>query len=278
MTIAMTLLSREPTEMLEAQLRFHFAAGVDVVLVANPEVVPESFRSDERVRVVSGSLAAAADRADWVVPAGPAEFWWPRGGSLAEVLGKIPRDYDVVQALVRRFLRVQGAGGDELSTQIYRLQPQAALEDQGGTAGPERRIIHRGAIDVAGYDGGLVPSRLRPLRGWYPVEVLSFSGGLAASQERIDAGLQEGVVEEDTRVRDALSTIADGGGSLRFERPSVVDNALFAVDASVLGEADAFRLRDELDELERRLAKVEDNVALRAARKLQALVRRSPPS
>ena len=74
-------------------------------------------------------------------------------------------------------------------------------------------------------------------------------------------------------MRDALQTIAEGG-ALEFERPSVVDNALFAVDASVLGEADAFRLRGELDQLERRLAEVEDNAALRAARKLQSLLRR----
>lgn len=270
----MTLLAREPTDTLEAQLRFHLAAGVEIVLVADPEIVPESFRTDERVRVVSGSLAAAAaDGADWVVPAGPAEFWWPRGGSLDAILGRIPRDYDVVQALVRRFLRVEGAG-DDLGARIYRLQPQAALEDHDRAARPERRIIHRGGVDVAGYDGGLVPSGLRPLRGWYPVEVLSFADEHVESQERIEAGLQEGVVEEDTRVRDALRRIAEGG-SLEFERPSVVDNALFAVDASVLGEADAFRLRGELDELERRLANVEDNAALRVARKLQSLVQRS---
>ena len=267
----MTLLAREPTDTLEAQLRFHLAAGVDAVLVADPEVVPD--RSGRRARTsVSGSLAAAAAGADWIVPAGPGEFWWPRGGSLDAILGKIPREYDVVQALVRRFLRVEN-GDDVLAERIYRLQPQAALEEEDQSVGPERRIIHRGGVDVTGYDGGLVPSRLRPLRGWYPVEVLAFADGFAEPAERIELGLREGVVKEDTRVRDALQTIAEGG-ALEFKRPSVVDNALFAVDASVLGEADAFRLRGELDQLERRLAEVEDNAALRAARKLQSLLRR----
>ena len=290
MTIVMTLPLSDGSETLDDQLRFQLAAGVDLVLVDPGEAdgaqtVLEPYLRDGRVQLVrsQGSPsdrtralgAAARERgADWVIPAAPAEVWWPRGGSLDEILGKIPAEFDVVQALERRFLRLDGPADGPFARRIYRLQPQAALDADESQLGPARRIAHRGGVDIGEYDGGLVRSELRPLRGWYPVEVLVYPDGPVEPQEWIEAGIAKGVVVEDTRVRDALALL-DGGSPIAFHRPSVVENALFAIDASVLGEADAFQLRGELDELERRLADAEENIAFRAARKLQGLARRA---
>ena len=50
-------------------------------------------------------LAATEHGADWVVNSDVDEFWWPRGGSLPDVLGSIPRRYGIVQSFVRHSSR-----------------------------------------------------------------------------------------------------------------------------------------------------------------------------
>ncbi len=86
-------------------------------------------------------------------------------------------------------------------------------------------------------------------------------------------GLENGTVQVDTRLRDALGEL-EAGNALTFSRPTVVDNAWYAVDAAVLGEADAFRLRADVDDLERRIAQLEETFTLRVERKLRATLRR----
>jgi Glycosyl transferase family 2 len=87
----------------------------------------------------------------------------------------------------------------------------------------------------------------------------------------LERGLADGSLVFDTRLRDALRVLAHGGGDdgtafvlpengvgrLRLPRPTVVDDAAYAAEAAVLGEADTVRLQRRLDELEARLAKVE---------------------
>jgi hypothetical protein len=93
--------------------------------------------------------------------------------------------------------------------------------------------------------------------------------------EVIERGLAEGSLVLDTRLRDALRVLAGAEAEplpaadahfalpdqdsprLRFSRPSVVEDAAYAVEAAVLGEADAVRLQRRLDELERRLVLLE---------------------
>ena len=51
------------------------------------------------------------------------------------------------------------------------------------------------------------------------------------------------------------------GETLTFPRPSVVDDAAYAVDVAALGEADVVRLQRQVDTLEQRLRTVEDSGA-----------------
>ena len=109
---------------------------------------------------------------------------------------------------------------------------------------------------------------------------------LVVDDVELERGVAAGVLVEDTRLRDALRTLArvervSAGAQpefrvqpLDFPRPSIVDDALFAVDAAVVEHADEIRLRRYVDELERRLQSVESLVAVRAERGLRRLFER----
>jgi hypothetical protein len=91
----------------------------------------------------------------------------------------------------------------------------------------------------------------------------------------LEHGLAEGSLVLDTRLRAALHTLAgvdpvpaaittegmarplQRDSRLEFPRPSVAEDAAYAVETSVLREADAVRLHRRLDELELRLAQLE---------------------
>ena len=96
---------------------------------------------------------------------------------------------------------------------------------------------------------------------------------LVVSDDEVERGVAEGRLVVDTRLRDALRVIA-AGEKPSFPLPTLVDDAEYAVEAAVLGEADVVRLQRRLDELERRLQTVEQRLPRRAYRKLQRTARR----
>jgi hypothetical protein len=113
------------------------------------------------------------------------------------------------------------------------------------------------------------------------------SESLVVDDQDLRRGLAEGVFAEDTRLRDALrrlagaepvppdpSFAAPGETKLTFERPSVVDDALFAVEAAVVGDADDVRLRRQVDALERRVQSLESSVGVRLESRIRRLVGR----
>ena len=136
-------------KMVQAQLAFHLAAGVDLVLVPDVPAGRELARAQEVVRTVpvhDGGWDEAATRngGSWLVEAGSGEFWWPRGGSLADLVRAIPGDVDAIQGIERRLAR---------STQPL---------DTAGPAWRGPRLIRRPG------------ARSSVLRGWFPVEILRF--------------------------------------------------------------------------------------------------------
>jgi hypothetical protein len=108
-----------------------------------------------------------------------------------------------------------------------------------------------------------------------------FYNGLVVDDAALERGLQDGSLVIDDRLRDALRQIREGR-PLTFPRPSVVDEAAYAVDVAALGEADLVRLQRRLDTLEQRLATLERNPAMRTYRTLRRtakkLLRRRRPS
>ena len=270
-------------------------------------------------------LAATEYGADWVINTDADEFWWPRGGSLRDVLEAVPRRYGIVQSLVRHFVPVPEDGRRFDERMIYRLRTSAPVNDPASPWRPYRKVVHRASPAIDLVEGGhAVRSReLQPLRGWYPIECLHFplrSPGqverkglawgdavakfyaatdvpraagtayhalqheaaargevdayytaLALGPDDVERGLVDGLIEEDTRVRDSLPELRAGADALRFPRPTTLETASFAVDAAVLGEADVIRTQRWLDDLEHRVGTLE----ARAPQRLERIVRRT---
>src|SRR5206468_5150912 len=96
---------------------------------------------------------------------------------------------------------------------------------------------------------------------------------LVVDDTALARGLEEGSLVADTRLRDALRTLG-AGESLVFPRPTVVDEASYAVDVAALGEADVVRLQRRLDTLEQRLVRFERRPIVRIDRKLRGAAKR----
>src|SRR5438093_6786811 len=91
---------------------------------------------------------------------------------------------------------------------------------------------------------------------------------LQVPDDELERGLAAGTLVRDERLRDSLRTLASsspvpthgarfalpsaGEAGLRFLRPGVVEDAAYAVEAAVLGEADLVRAQRRLDELDAR--------------------------
>jgi Glycosyl transferase family 2 len=103
--------------------------------------------------------------------------------------------------------------------------------------------------------------------------IAGYYESLVVSDDELERGVSEGRLVVDTRLRDALRQIA-AGGAPSFPLPTLVEDAEYAVEAAVLGEADVVRLQRRLDELERRLQTVEQRLPRRAYRKLTGTAKR----
>jgi hypothetical protein len=115
--------------------------------------------------------------------------------------------------------------------------------------------------------------------------IVDYYEALVVSDDELDRGVDVGRFVVDTRLRDALRTLRDPSSEsylppesapeLSFPLPTLVDDAEYAVEAAVLGEADVVRLQRRLDELERRLGTVEQRLPRRAYRKLTRTAQRA---
>ena len=108
-----------------------------------------------------------------------------------------------------------------------------------------------------------------------------YYASLVVSDDELERGVAEGRLVVDTRLRDALRTLDAGSGPaigseearLSFPIPTLVDEAEYAVEAAVLGEADVVRLQRRLDTLEQRLLTLERRLPRRVYRKLRRTAR-----
>jgi hypothetical protein len=79
---------------------------------------------------------------------------------------------------------------------------------------------------------------------------------LVVDDSALERGLADGTLAVDTRLRDALRTIAAGGRPV-FPAPTLADDATYALEAAALDEADVIRVERRIDALEQRLRALE---------------------
>lgn len=340
MKVVLTLRTRDQADLVDAFVGFHLNAGVDLVIATDHRSVDgtaeilEAYAREGYVHLLRdpgeeitlrrsemAGLAATEHGADWVLHADGDEFWWPRGGSLKEILASVPPRYGIVRGAWRHFAPRPDDGRHFAERMVARVSPYA---EHTGPADPfhsQVKVAHRARPRVAVAKGShdVAGPGLLALRGWYPFEVLHFplrsleqgrakyvqlmhalsAGGLdvpkhverahgkiAAGEwdetygryivddEALDRGLAERTLVLDTRLRDALRTLAGVAElppppgrcfPLQGQRPrldfppdSPAGAASYAHETQQLHELDAeTRLYRRISALERRVIDLE---------------------
>ena len=316
MKIVSTLIVRDEADIVGEHLRYHADIGVDFVVAIDhrsTDGTTDILRDHERVgrlhliqeqgEVIKqqewvtrmARLAATDFGADWVLNCDVDEFWWPRDGSLRDVLDAVPRQFGTVRGWGRHFVARPEAGEPFYERMTVRRRP---TDEAGSPYRPGFKTAHRAAPDVVVTRGNhnAFGRGLRPLRDWKPCEVFHFpirtqsqmerkflrletslgdhagsrheqdtaraikaqTGADVFSQFLVDdaelaAGLREGSLEEDVRLRDALRD-----PPVRRGQPSPADDVSLALDFADFHPSDSTeRLARRLDEFRRRLVLVE---------------------
>jgi hypothetical protein len=324
--VVMALLVRDEADILDAHVAYHLNAGVDLIVATDhasrdgSREILESYEREGHVRLIREAgeqtrrsawmtrmarLAAAEHEADWVLLSDADEFWWPREGSLEEVLAAVPETYGSLHAVIRPFVPVPADGRLFAERMTLRLAPSAPVDGTAAPFRPAAKPALRASPHVVVGPGDRELSGLAgPHFGWSPIELLHFPlrspeqcarehpGEQASSlwdRAVVDEvargrGLADGSLVSDTRLRDALRMLVGetearegelrrlvtprAGSRLVFPRPSLADDAGYAVEAAVLREAMVVGAVRHLDQLERRLSSLE------SARKAGPLRRR----
>jgi hypothetical protein len=194
MTLVITLVVRDEAEILEANLEYHFAQGVDLAIVTDHgsrDATPAILRAYEerglaRVLRVEGvqhhqsrrvtrmaRLAAIEYDADWVINTDADEFWWPAAGTLADAFAAIPERYGQVVAPRNNFVPPRVYEDGPFYEQL--VVRERASENLIGEP-LEPKVAHRGhpEILVAPGNHAVGGPTLEPTPGSGLVEVLHF--------------------------------------------------------------------------------------------------------
>ena len=197
MKLVVTVLARDEADVIDAQVSFHLNAGADFVVATDNnsrDGTTEIFERYEREGVLHlirepaeglrqgewvtrmARLAASEYGADWVINTDADEFWWPRGGSLKDVLAAVPDSFGVVQAFWRSFVPRPDDDGSFAERMTVRLSQHAPINDPTSFYRPVVKVAHRADpnVTVARGNHALADSPFRTLPTWHPIEVLHF--------------------------------------------------------------------------------------------------------
>jgi hypothetical protein len=194
MKLVMTLLVRDEEDVVDAQIAFHLAAGVDFVIATDNRsedgttAILERHEREGRLHLIRepgddlrqsewvtrmARLAATEFGADWVLNADADEFWWPQGSSLKDVLEAVPGRFGVVRGAWRNFVprsENEPFFAERMTVRLARpafhAHPLSTHSKSAHRATPDVRV-GRGNHEAFG-------TGLTPLRGWYPFEILHF--------------------------------------------------------------------------------------------------------
>ena len=197
MRVVVTVLARDEADIIDDQVAFHLNAGADVVIATDNNsrdgttAIFERYARDGVLHLIRepaeglrqgewvtrmARLAAEEYGADWVINTDADEFWWPRGGSLKEVLGAVPQEYGLVQGFWRSFVPRPDDGQPFAERMTARLAQHAPINDPTSFYRPVVKVAHRADpnVTVARGNHALANSSFRTLTTWHPIEVLHF--------------------------------------------------------------------------------------------------------
>jgi hypothetical protein len=206
MRLALTVVVRDEADIVAAQIAYHLAAGVDVVLATDhdsrdgtTEILEEYQRRgvlrlfrergeirEEAWRTSMARLAATEHAADWVINTDADEFWLPRGGTLKAVFAAVPERFGIVYGLTRHFVPRPDDGMPFAERMTVRVTQQAPLNDPTGPYRPHAKAAHRGDPQIGVRHGAhlVASATLEVLDGWHPADVLHFPFRSVVQYER----------------------------------------------------------------------------------------------
>jgi hypothetical protein len=268
MIVVMTLLVRDEADIVDEQISFHLAAGVDFVIATDHRSgdgtteILERYASSGKLQLIRedaekirqgewvtrmARIAATEYGADWVIHSDADEFWWPRGGELKDVLARVPERYGVLNGLLQNFVPRPGDGWFA-ERMTLRFAPKAPINDPTSPFRPASQVVHRGHRDIEVVQGnhGIRGVSLAGLRGWHPFEILHFPFRSASQCARKHRNTLEGW-ERNPRgdLARARSLLEQGRGDAFWERV-VVDDALQARGLAEGAFVQDTRVRDAL--------------------------------
>jgi hypothetical protein len=323
--VAITLVVRDEADLVEDWLKYHLALGVDQLIVTDHRSVDGTSDvlagyAGDRVRVIRedahemrqaewvtrmARLAATDHGVDWVINSDADEFWWPRDGSVHDLLGPVPERFGVVRGLWRQFVLRPDAPSPFWERMTVRCRPAAELASPYHA---QIKIAHRASPDVVVSEGNHDAFGVGALvREWLPFEVLHFPlrteaqladkflrrrailGGehIAAAIGRLDSdgpvalhrsflfddaaverGLGDRTLVEDVRLRDALATLRAGDTTLPTWAAALADDVDLMLDFQSALERDSWvGLDRRAAALERAIALLEGSASLAGARR-----------
>ena len=158
----MTMKVRDEEDILEANLRYHFAHGVDFAVVHDDGSVDDTPRILERYRAAGlvelldetpgeigknqtrwhttmARLAASEFGADWVLSIDADEFWWPvTGATVKQTLAAVPAPYGALTAPRPEYVPVPDGPGSFAQRMTVRQVRSRTTP----------KVAHRGTPDV----------------------------------------------------------------------------------------------------------------------------------
>jgi hypothetical protein len=193
--IVLTLLVRNEADIISANLAFHLNAGVDFVIATDncsddgTTEILESYARDGVVHLIRdpdrhlsqiggatrmARLAATHFGADWVLNSDGDEFWWPRGGTLKDVLAAVPARFGSVRGMWRHF--VPRPDDERFFAERMTVRRCVPVTHRQHAFGPHFKTAHRGVpdVNVGGGNHDAIGRGLLPLYGWYPIDILHF--------------------------------------------------------------------------------------------------------
>ena len=184
MRLVMTLKVRDEADIIEDNLRFHRAMGVDFFVVTDNASVDGTTEILERYEAAGlahviheptsglwmnevdwmtrmARLAASEHGADWVFNNDADEFWWPLTGTIKEALETIPPEYGAVVAPRAEYVpRPDGPGS--FAERLTVREARSNLQPKVAHRGDPDVVALSNTHEVASAGGGDLAYALRP--------------------------------------------------------------------------------------------------------------------